>query len=118
MVGPSRGLESAARVFLTLDGFECETQFGVTDDRGVVFAYADLRIKGTNVLGEIDGLVKYRQPWHQRDASEVVIQEKLREDRIRRLGWHVERFVAAEIRQPGHVVGRMRRAVAASRRVG
>jgi hypothetical protein len=50
------------------------------------------------VVGEFDGLTKYLRDPHGRSPQEVVIQEKLREDRLRALGLRVIRWTWTEAR--------------------
>lgn len=51
-------------------------------------------------VGEFDGLAKYRDPGllGGADPAEVVIREKLREDRLRGLGLTVVRWTFADLR--------------------
>lgn len=60
---------------------------------------------------EFDGLVKYAG-----DAREALINEKLREDRLRALGLEVVRITWADLDNPGEVIARIQRAFARSRR--
>ncbi|GAB3054721.1 hypothetical protein GCM10027053_14530 [Intrasporangium mesophilum] len=72
-------------------GWDIEPQFEVVTEHGPRFA--DFRIKGTRVLVEFDGKVKYRGD----RGVDVLFSEKRREDSIRRQGWFFERFVWAEV---------------------
>lgn len=83
---------SAAR--LCEAGIELEAQFAVpgtaqwTRDGG---GYrTDFRIAGTRVLVEFDGATKYDEP-------AALWREKLREDRIRALGWTVVRLTWSDL---------------------
>jgi hypothetical protein len=117
--GAESAPETVVRVLLATAGLELTTQFPIlSPSSGQPFAFADLRVDGTNLLLEIDGLVKYSAGNRSGLApSEVVIAEKRREDRIRRLGWLVERLIVREIVTPGLVVRRVRRALAGVDRV-
>lgn len=66
---------------------------------------ADFRLSGTRVLVEFDGRVKY-------EDRQVLWEEKLREDRIRSLGWVVVRVTMADLRDPAAVRARVDAAVA------
>lgn len=57
---------------------------------------ADLRIVGHRSLLEFDGAVKYEGV----SGKAALIAEKTREDRIRRLGWHLERVVWQDLERP------------------
>ena len=46
------------------------------------------------------------------DPGQVVYREKLREDRLRELGWQVVRWVWADLAHPDVIAGRLRRAFA------
>ncbi|MDP4015467.1 MAG: type IV toxin-antitoxin system AbiEi family antitoxin domain-containing protein [Candidatus Nanopelagicales bacterium] len=68
--------------------------------------YGDLVWSDLGVIAEVDGLIKYDQPG-------VLIQEKLREDDLRRAGWTVVRWTGSEIRRrPMLVINRLRVALA------
>jgi hypothetical protein len=65
------------------------------------------------VVGEFDGLVKYTK--HRRlgeSVSDVVIREKLREDRLRDEGVTVVRWVWDDFKHPEQLRARIRRALA------
>lgn len=54
------------------------------------------------VAGEFDGLAKYQKPemLAGRRPEEVVVEEKLREDALRRLGLRIVRWIWADLRHP------------------
>ena len=83
----------------------------VYDADGLI-GYVDMAWPDLMVIGEADGLLKYQ------DRADL-IAEKLREDRLRALGWIVVRWTWDEVlRTPHVVVDRIRRAMqAATRRV-
>lgn len=76
-----------------------DLQVECTDELGLI-GYADFGWEG--VVGEFDGLVKYRVPGgaDPREAGRVVWQEKQREDRIRATGRRVARLVWADALTP------------------
>ncbi len=69
-----------------------ELQFRVTDEAGHV---GDADFRWRDALGEFDGRVKYRVPpgASPAQAGDVVWAEKLREDRMRRRGFSVGRWI-------------------------
>ena len=98
--------ESRLRVVLASFGLAVESQVVVRDGPHIV-ARADLGIRGTKVLIEFDGLVKYRD-----GGAEALIKEKLREDRLRALGYVVLRFTWSDLESPGRILAVVRAAVA------
>ncbi|GAA2037161.1 type IV toxin-antitoxin system AbiEi family antitoxin domain-containing protein [Terrabacter terrae] len=77
-------------------GFEVEPQLEVVAE-GRLFR-ADFRIKGTRVLVEFDGAVKYAD-----GRRSTLFEEKRREDALRREGWVVVRLVWADLEDPQRV---------------
>lgn len=74
-------------------GLELEPQFEVqAEGRGF---RADFRIKGSRVLLEFDGRVKYAT-----GDGRVLFEEKQREDALRRAGWVVVRVVWSDLQDP------------------
>lgn len=97
--------ETRLRLILQAAGIEVEPQFVVYDgDRQV--ARVDLRVMGSRLLIEFDGMVKYRAD----DGALVLEKEKRREDVVRRLGWTFERFVHDDFAHPRAIVARVRTA--------
>jgi len=101
--------ETLVAHLLRLAGHELDPQFVVPGTgqwtRGGQGYRADLRLRGTRVLVEFDGRVKYEDP-------QTLWEEKLREDRIRSLGWVVVRVTMADLRDPAAVRARVDAAVA------
>jgi very-short-patch-repair endonuclease len=63
------------------------------------------------VVGEFDGKLKYgRELREGEDPGEAVFREKIREDRLRELGYIVVRWVWDDLRQPERLAARIRRA--------
>ena len=98
----SPGESRTAYLFAAL-GFELEPQFEVVAE-GRAYR-ADFRIRGTRVLVEFDGAVKYAD-------RNAVFEEKQREDALRRAGWVVVRLVWADLANPDRVASRVREALA------
>lgn len=86
------GAESAGESILRLIaedlGYVVQVQFAVADAESV-FARTDLRLEGTRSLWEFDGGIKYAGA----NGRQALMSEKVREDRIRRLGWGLDRVV-------------------------
>jgi hypothetical protein len=94
--------ESLSRVQMMVMGFPApELQRVFTDQRGLV-GRADFYWPQARLVGEFDGLVKYSKPEFRggRTPSEVVIDEKRREDRLRALGLGVVRWTWEDLREP------------------
>jgi very-short-patch-repair endonuclease len=85
-------------------GLELEPQFEVQAE-GRQFR-ADFRIKGTRVLVEFDGRVKYAT-----GDGRVLFEEKQREDALRRAGWVVVRVVWSDLQDPAALRRRVRSAL-------
>jgi hypothetical protein len=94
--------ESLSRVQMMVMGFPApELQRVFTDARGLI-GRADFYWPQAHLVGEFDGLVKYSKPEYLsgRTPSEVVIEEKRREDRLRALGLGVVRWTWDDLRDP------------------
>jgi hypothetical protein len=88
-------------------GFEPpRLQTAILDNRGVA-AYTDFEWPEDRLCGEFDGLVKYQKAEYLqgRTPSEVVVDEKTREDRIRATGRRVIRWTWTEISGPAKFAG-------------
>jgi hypothetical protein len=83
-------------VFMDADGFVARVDFYFSDQETVV---------------EFDGLVKYAG-----GSPEVLVEEKLREDRLRALGVEVVRVTWSDLDRPADVAARIRRAFTRARR--
>jgi hypothetical protein len=87
--------ESLSRVHMAARGFEApELQHAIHDSEGQA-AVVDFYWKNRRIAGEFDGRTKYLNPAYLqgRTASQAVIDEKVREDRIRSTGVHVARWL-------------------------
>lgn len=92
-------------------------QHDVFDDDGLHVGRADFAWPESRTLGEFDGRVKYHRLRRIGETiEEAVVREKLREDRLRDLGWQVVRWVWEELFRAEVIAERLRRAFARSRR--
>lgn len=109
--------ESRSRVLMIREGVpRPELQFRVRGPTGAVVARTDFRWRGFNTVGEFDGAQKYGRSLRPgQSAGDALFQEKVREDRIRELGFHVVRWTWGELEDPGALAGKIRRALAQSR---
>lgn len=106
--------ESRSRIIMDRQGLPApELQYRIIDGSGHTIARSDFRWPGYRTVGEFDGAEKYgrRLPPDQR-AGDAVFQEKLREDRIRELGFAVVRWTWAELDDPRALAEKIRRALA------
>lgn len=109
--------ESYSRALIRVAGFEAPIlQQGIRDGAGLA-GYTDFYWDTVKVAGEFDGVEKYVKPEYLsgRSSSQTVVDEKLREDRIRAMGITVVRWVWAELMEPG-VLERKLAAVGVPRR--
>ena len=85
-------------------------QFEVFDDAGLLIGRVDFAWPEHGVFLEFDGLVKYRTPLREGETpSEVVIREKLREERIcEATGWRCIRVTWADLARPELLAARIR----------
>ncbi|MGL4177368.1 MAG: type IV toxin-antitoxin system AbiEi family antitoxin domain-containing protein, partial [Dermatophilaceae bacterium] len=98
--------ESRCGVALAMAGIDVEPQVRIRDDDGRVFARVDFLVRGTKVVVEFDGRVKYES-----GDPAVLWDEKRREDRLRRLGYVVVRVTWADLERPGAVAAKVRAAL-------
>jgi predicted transcriptional regulator of viral defense system len=97
--------ESRLRVLMHDHGLPVPVlQHVVTDARGFV-GRTDFYFPDHRTVVEFDGLMKY-------GSVETLVQEKLREDRLRALGLQVVRIVWADLSHPPAVITRIRQAFA------
>ncbi|MGQ0464056.1 MAG: type IV toxin-antitoxin system AbiEi family antitoxin domain-containing protein [Sporichthyaceae bacterium] len=76
----------------------------------------DLLFRDQGTVVEVDGKVKYTDPW--RDPAAVLLEEKLREERLREADWEVVRASWDQLTQhPRDVVNRVRAAFARAQRL-
>jgi hypothetical protein len=97
--------ESLSRSRIHVAGFERPSlQQPIYDVNGLA-GYADFYWKQAKVVGEFDGVAKYVKPefLKGRTASQAVVDEKNRENRIRATGLNVVRWDWADLMKPGKV---------------
>ncbi|GGB65144.1 hypothetical protein N798_10805 [Knoellia flava TL1] len=100
--------ESRARVEFASHGIQVVSQFVVRRADGSVIGRADFRVKGTNLLIEIDGRMKYAE-----GDPAVLWGEKRREDDMRAEGWLFVRATWLDLDVPGRASAKVRRALLA-----
>ena len=99
--------ESLSRVLFDAQGLPAPELQAEVFHRGVFVARTDFLWRKYGVIGEFDGRMKYV------DDSTALWREKLREDRLRALGYEVVRFTWDEvIHHPERVAARIRAAFA------
>lgn len=94
--------ESVSRAMMHRLGFRVPLlQVEIRDARGLV-AYTDFDWPGERLCGEFDGVEKYRNPEYLRGRTpeQSLVDEKLREDRIRATGRRVVRWTWATLSSP------------------
>ncbi|MDQ0663199.1 hypothetical protein QFZ35_001697 [Arthrobacter ulcerisalmonis] len=110
--------ESWSRARIHAAGFEPPIlQHRFSDTAGLV-GYTDFYWKGSRVVGEFDGEEKYvkAELLKGRTASQTVVEEKNRENRIRALGNHVVRWDWVELAAAGTLERKLAAAGVARRR--
>ncbi|MET3175470.1 UNVERIFIED_ORG: hypothetical protein ABIB52_003337 [Arthrobacter sp. UYCu721] len=95
--------ESYSRSLIQVAGFETPVLQQAIHDRDGLVGYADFYWKLAKVVGEFDGVEKYVKPefLKGRTASQAVVEEKKRENRIRATGFNVVRWDWADLMEPG-----------------
>lgn len=97
--------ESYGRALMWIAGFEPPAlQHEIRDHSGTA-GYTDYYWDSARLAGEFDGVVKYLKPEYLkgRTPSQAVVDEKLREDRIRASGIGVVRWVWADLMAAGQL---------------
>lgn len=97
--------ESRLRVLMNNHGLPKPLLQADFEDADGIFARVDFYFPEYRTVVEFDGLVKYGA-----GAPEVLVREKLREDRLRDLGVQVVRVTWADLARPAEVIARIRRA--------
>ena len=101
--------ESRCAVVLGVGGLELQPQVVIRDSFGNVVGRVDFVVRGTNVIVEFDGRLKY-------DSGDpaVLWAEKKREDALRRCGYVVVRITWADLERPGAALAKVRAALVAA----
>lgn len=103
--------ESLARVVCSDDGIETELQVDLYDAFGHI-GRVDLLLRAFRVVIEVDGAVKYLDPWCG-DVRQAIEEQEAREKRLRDAGWIVVRTTWHElINNPEGFLSRLRVAMA------
>lgn len=105
--------ESRSRVLIDRQALpRPELQVPIHGMRGDVFARCDFGWREFRTVGEFDGAQKYGRLLRPgQPPGDAIYQEKLREDRIRELGWTVVRWTWADLDDPRGLGDRIRRAL-------
>lgn len=102
--------ESLMRYDFTRGGLPTpELQVEFRDERGIVWARVDALFAEERTIVEFDGRMKYDDPT-------TLWREKLREDRLRELGYEVVRVTWSDLGAPAALATRIRAAFARGRR--
>lgn len=103
--------ESRLRVLLHNQGLPAPLLQVEFEDSDGFIARVDFYFPDHGTVVEFDGLLKYAG-----GSQTVLVQEKLREDRLRALGLEVVRITWADLNRPADVATRIRRAFTRARR--
>ncbi|WP_425862187.1 hypothetical protein [Arthrobacter sp. TWP1-1] len=98
--------ESLSRAFMILNGFPRPTlQVEFRDGRGRI-GFPDFDWEEYKTLGEFDGYEKYSAQKYLKGKtpSEVVVEEKNRENRLRALGYNVVRWTWDDLKYPQRLI--------------
>ncbi|MHA7175114.1 hypothetical protein ACX80D_00485 [Arthrobacter sp. Sr24] len=98
--------ESFSRAIMIENGFKLPAlQIPISDSRGFI-GRPDFDWEEQKTLGEFDGYEKYSAQKYLkgRTPAQVVVEEKLREDRLRAKGYNVIRWIWADLRSPRRLV--------------
>jgi very-short-patch-repair endonuclease len=101
--------ESRSRLVLTALGLPVRSQVSISDESGAFVARVDFLVAG-RVVVEFDGAVKYGGD----PGQQALVAEKLREDRLRELGYELVRVTWDELAEPERLLARIRRALVRS----
>lgn len=95
--------ESRARVEFLTHGIQVESQVVIRRSDGSVVGRGDFRVKGTRVVVEVDGKMKYAD-----GDPEILWAEKRREDEMRALGYAFVRVTWHDLETPGRASAKVR----------
>ncbi|WP_344235634.1 type IV toxin-antitoxin system AbiEi family antitoxin domain-containing protein [Kribbella hippodromi] len=102
--------ESRLRVLMHDQGLPAPSLQVVYRDRYGIIARVDFDFDGFNTLVEFDGRLKYAGA-----TEDVLVQEKIREDRLRALGFEVVRTMWSDLDHPARTAATIRAAFARAR---
>lgn len=104
--------ESLSRVVIAEHGFPAPLLQHRFDDHLGLVGYVDFYWPDFALIGEFDGLVKYSSPsmLKGRTPVEVLVAEKVREDRLRALGPRVTRWIWDALRTDGALAAQLQQA--------
>jgi hypothetical protein len=110
--------ESLSRALIHVAGFEVPVLQQKFSDAAGLVGYTDFYWKQSKVVGEFDGEEKYVKPEYLkgRTASQAVVAEKTRENRIRAMGVNVVRWDWADLMETGTLERKLAAAGVARRR--
>ena len=111
--------ESLTRIVMHRSGLpEPRVQLKIYAPGGMFIGRIDLGYPEFGVLIEFDGLIKYSKLLKPGDrAPDVVVAEKLREDRLRDLGYLIVRLVWSELADPATVARKISTKLELGRRI-
>ena len=98
--------ESLCRIIIAELGFEDpELQVEFRDEDGLI-GFADFTWRHDHVILEFDGKIKYLDARYRQglSAGQIVVLEKLREDRLRALGYRVVRAEWKDLVDPARLL--------------
>jgi hypothetical protein len=94
-----------------------DLQREIFDERHLLVGRSDFCWEEQQTLGEFDGRIKYGRLLKPGESiSDAVYAEKIREDRLRDLGWQVVRWTWSDLDLVVALVQRLERAFARGRR--
>ena len=101
--------ESRTRWLLLTLGYQPpQQQAEIADEHGLLVARVDFLFRAEKVIVEFDGMLKYTDP-------SALRREKVREDRLRELGYEVVRLTWADLDDPSLIARRLEAAFARAR---
>lgn len=103
--------ESRLRILMHNQGLPAPELQVVYRDRDGIIGRVDFAFPEEDTVVEFDGLLKYAGA-----SGDVLVQEKIREDRLRGIGLAVVRTTWSDLDRPAHTAARIRAAFAQSRR--
>lgn len=94
--------ETRTRILLQDLGFEVNSQVDIRDRGGRLVGRVDFLVEG-KVIVEFDGAAKYDGA----GGREALVNEKVREDALRALGYHIVRIMWADLNDPAAIRARV-----------